>query len=374
VVEPPTSIFTHHFTRYHFGSASLDVSPWPLVTMALIWAEIVACEIRVCIENADLHMRLRGALHWDVRTKSGLGGRILRQAFPALGLRKNDRLEPGPTLLDTWLFDALSVFPITVTFWRVRDRNRLNRNSPLWTIPGFGIEYLAIDFLHCLDLGVLQKFVGVVFWLLLLSDAFVSPSLAPILSEDSRLQLGLLYIKSLLYRFYARARIDTPGFSEIWNLTMHMLGSKADPTLGAKAAETRHLMDFVAELLRDYQEYMPQPDGELLKQACSEMVEFIRIMNTSPRNMDIPTRTRFMNCYLRFVTLFERAAGDLQLQPKHHLTYHACQRTRVLGNPKFSTTHLDEHTNGVCARIARSTHRMTFAKSVFKKLNLSRTL
>ena len=38
------------------------------------------------------------------------------------------------------------------------------RPSPLFSCPGFSLEAVFIDILHCMDLGVAQDILGNVFW------------------------------------------------------------------------------------------------------------------------------------------------------------------------------------------------------------------
>ena len=164
----------------------------------------------------------------------------------------------------------------------------LRRLSPLWNITGFGIHHLAIDVLHTLDLGVLQRFIGTVLWRFLDAQIFVSDMVSGMLNRESLDQLGIAAIRGMTYKWYSdnpRGAWDfffgkTPPppptlqqtyiphaqyisanygrappddrkpHNEIWNLTHKMLGSRRSPDFSAKGMETRHFFPFVMSLLR----------------------------------------------------------------------------------------------------------------------------
>ena len=112
-------------------------------------------EVILLVATQRDHDMIIAALFYDLRRQNNFGGRALRVDLPTLGLRRGDRLEPCEGLTDMHRFEEL-VVPFTVIFWRTSIATRLWRMSPLWIIPGFGLQCLSIDLLHTLDLGTLR--------------------------------------------------------------------------------------------------------------------------------------------------------------------------------------------------------------------------
>ena len=85
-------------------------------------------------------------------------------------LQATGRLEATADLLDVAAFD-IKPLPMTVLFWRRRsdDRGRVTNKvlhrCPLLAAPFLDpMLVLALDTLHTLHLGVVMRFVAVVFW------------------------------------------------------------------------------------------------------------------------------------------------------------------------------------------------------------------
>eukprot|EP00959_Pyramimonas_sp_CCMP1952_P309829 6483375-Pyramimonas_sp.AAC.1 len=113
--------------------------------------------------------------------RSNFRGRTVMKDFPDIrtdkvpdvGIRKGDRLDPSPDMLDTQQFDDISEFPITLVFWRPTANERCYHRNPLLNATiGTGLHTFAIDELHALHLGVFKVYVAHVFWILLLANVF----------------------------------------------------------------------------------------------------------------------------------------------------------------------------------------------------------
>ena len=151
-----------------------------------------------------------------------------------------------------------------------------------------------------------------------------------------------------------------------------MLGKRTNPELSAKAAETVGLLDFAVELCRDHGHLFPNNQGELLYASGKAALDFNRIMREAPRVLSRGQQEAMMTTYLRFTALFDRAGG--KLTPKFHLMIHLIQQCGVRGNPRFYPTYRDESINGVIAKLARSSHRSTFADTVHAKFGVLQKL
>ena len=102
--------------------------------------------------------------------------------------------------------------------------------SSIFESPGFQLDYIALDSMHCGDLGVFQDAIGGLLWLEIDNKSWHRSH-----------AIGVAWLNLQLKDFY-RAN---PGLSAI-NLTVSMLqGQKRSyPTLKSKAAECRHLAAF----------------------------------------------------------------------------------------------------------------------------------
>ena len=158
----------------------------------------------------------------------------------------------------------------------------------------------------------------------------------------------------------------------MWNITLKMLGKEEAPNLSAKANEAKNLLEFAILLLERHIAKLDPLMGNLLLESGRAALKVNQIISESPRNMTANQRQQLMDAYLKHMSLFERAGGNII--PKHHLLIHCFQRTSVLGNPKFYHTYKDESLNGVIVKIARSSHRLTFYETVHKKFNVLRKL
>ena len=158
--------------------------------------------------------------------------------------------------------------------------------------------------------------------------------------------------------------------SEVWNLTLKMLGKRSNPELKAKAAETRGLLDFAVELLEKHAAKFrdrPGPKNPKTLHECllasgkaAQKVE--DIIRRGDREMKRETQRELLFHYMRHVNFYSRAGG--QLTPKHHLMVHMIQRIGRRGNPRFYATYRDESLNGIIGNIAKYAHRLTFCQTI----------
>eukprot|EP00959_Pyramimonas_sp_CCMP1952_P329455 6897377-Pyramimonas_sp.AAC.1 len=129
--------------------------------------ECTSHEIWCLITDQEMHRTIRFRLCWKKTNR----GRALYADLPEYGLRKGDRVEPSPTLLDSADFDHLSFDkgPVLVKFWRPTPgaERCYHRNPLLDPALGTGMHTFSIDELHCLHLGVFQSWASTVVWLLI---------------------------------------------------------------------------------------------------------------------------------------------------------------------------------------------------------------
>jgi hypothetical protein len=200
------------------------------------------------------------------------------------------------------------------------------------------------------------------------------PNISFLSTEDCN-RIALLGIKKKLWDHYKLKRTDPEWRkkgSEIWNLTIKMLGKKKNPMLNVKAAEAKGVLEFVVKQL---QEDCPKLFGAVERErgalllACGNAAlkvdMALRASSMANFEMEPARQQQLLNDYTHHVTLFHRAGGNLI--PKHHMMFHLIIDTARLGAPSLHATFRDESLNGVIAAIARSCHRNHFSEAVHFK-------
>ena len=185
-------------------------------------------------------------------------------------------------------------------------------------------------------------------------------------------------LRSELWQYYKDRRDGDPNWkktgTQIWNITLGMLGKKDAPNLKSKAAEASGMLLFVVATLERHLPTVTDPvkilKGKLLLAAGQAALSFDHILkeNKACRNIPYKISEQLFKGYMRFLTFYERAGGNLT--PKCHLMFHIVQKTLQKGNPRFYATYHDESFNGIIARIARSVHRTHWSETVLRKSTL----
>ncbi|CAE8617843.1 unnamed protein product, partial [Polarella glacialis] len=300
-------------------------------------------------------------------------GRCLFKKINHLGLKSGDRLEPSTWLQDIAKFETMTV-PFKVLFWRCSKRDRVTHPSPVLEIEGVTVDTWGIDLLHSWVLGPLGNYIAKSILLLISSKPYCRKSLY--LDAEACQRVSLLALKGDLMNHYAARRASDSNWkakgSQVWNLTIKMLGSADNPRLSAKAAETHGLLKFVVETLAKHEHNFEEsraPTASLLLQAGRAAVKFDDTLNQhSGRPVSSEMCQQLLFSFTRFACLFEKAGG--KLTPKCHLMVHLADRARTDGHPRAYHTYKDESMNGVIARIAQSCHHATWTESVLRKFTI----
>ena len=106
--------------------------------------------------------------------------------------------------------------------------------SSLFSCPGFRLDYLALDSMHCGDLGVFPDAIGGLMYIEMQHKPWHSSFAA-----------GVVWLNSQLKNYYSA----NPHLTRV-QLTVNMIKNRdcAYPTLKCKAAECRHLAGFAVYL------------------------------------------------------------------------------------------------------------------------------
>ena len=338
--------------------ASMDSADdsWQDRTAASHQAAIMASIRKRMVNTEEEMVQLREAMSCD----GGFGGLALDKDYPALDLQKGFRLmEEGP-VTDIHNLKDLAL-PAVLTFFDSKGAAVLNHVCPLLiSVPGFSIEHIALDAMHILDLGVTQYLVGAVL-ARLVSNNFVGSTAR---YKERRNLDNIIGLRRRMKTYYLNTTRERGRMTEVGRLTLPMLSmgtkkkkdgtsTKSHPRLKAKAAETRHLLPMLSQIIAENPGKMGA--GAVHLTICvREMNLFYRTMHDSPRQMS-PDALRVLESSMsRFLTHWTAWGGHVVF--KHHMAWHLAQRARRHGNPRYYWTYADEGENRVMSSVAKSLH------------------
>ncbi len=133
-----------------------------------------------------------------------------------------------------------------------------------------------------------------------------------------------------------------------------MLGPRTNPRLKAKAAETRHLVPLLPDLIRQYNALFGPKSGYLLR--CVEaLLKFYDICSKEPRMMSSAGLNDLQSSVLLCVNSWRSYRGKMVF--KWHMFWHIAERAEWLGNPRFYHTYMDEETNRQMGAVAKTLHK-----------------
>ena len=233
-----------------------------------------------------------------------------------------------------------------LTHWQFLDRQMLlgRQVSAVYASPGFHTGLVAIDWLHCCDLGVCADFLGNIFVMLL---PFYAGS-----NAKQRVSSMFLAMKT----YYEANKIS----SRLCNLTLKMLKktSKSSPKLRAKAAEARALVSFAKQEackhLRD-----SEPPEQAAKMAACQLEVCYQCLSDYNRDTLEQASTSFCLLYEGLET-YASAKGAWKIKPKFHMWLELCHMGL---NPAINWVYRDEDFGGYAASVFR---RRGGVKTLFK--------
>lgn len=312
------------------------------------------CERVVNIDSQRLHAIVLGSLFGDKRSGGGRG-RCLNRAVEELGLLPGDRLEPSHLLGNVGLFESLPI-PSQVLFWRPANMTVATHRNPIFSdVTGVTIKHLALDILHCLNLGVYKDFCTAAIWAFILGDVWQTRGR----TQEELIRLGVSRCKNELFKWYAR-RKQTHRFTalyELQDLRPSMLGTPNDQSLATKGAETGTLLYFCTDMLRIHAGTLGDRGAALLELGIS-LVVVKDTMRGCGRVLDVPAYQTIVDNAKRAFVLRENAV--VHWAPKWHMLLHLVGGALIYGNPVYYTTFLDEDYNGRLATLASKLHRSTW--------------
>ena len=171
-----------------------------------------------------------------IKQLGGARGRALTTDLPELGLRASDRLEPSPTLPDIGSLEHETA-PIDVVFWRRSEESLVRNRNSFWK-ASIGINaanHLTVDVLHCLHLGVMNRWCRMAFWTI-----FTSGALGSVGSSEHGLVACCLALRASMEAWHTKRHKDFPDeeLTKLSDLVPAMFGKEGTPKCKTKGAET----------------------------------------------------------------------------------------------------------------------------------------
>ena len=274
-------------------------------TIAHYQAACAACETSVVLDRPLLR-EVRNALQFSKGK-----GRHLVCDIPAAGLLKNDQLRPSAEQPDIGHID-LEAGPRQCIFWRAAEQTLAKVRNPLISEEcGLSLRSFAIDWLHCLSMGVFQHYLGHLVCELIEGDLLDFVPARGMKSEQCCVR-----IMALLKNWYRSERKQGRPHSEVQALVKGMLRQSGQPFLGLHAAETNGFLRFAQQVL------LPQFGGGLgarcgpYTDAATALVEILDICyrrDGKPKGAVIRQFTNSSAALFRSLQKLE-----LRFKPKHH--------------------------------------------------------
>jgi hypothetical protein len=354
----------------HVEEVSLFKVPWQPRTQESYLEELATHLVAVHLSDDAERAAIDASLcwlddyPWGRRVSGSLGARW--------GLAAKDQLVVTDVLRNPHDLMLLRT-PCTVFFFRPRRESGVSGLSIMFNVPGvpslgidhFEVNHLAECTLHTVDLGIAQRFCATSIVKALTCNVYGLRQK----SRLARVKRGCFKIRQDMKTYYANWQKRFPH-KQLTRLSKAFsyrhLGNLKMPCLKAKGGQTRCLVRFCTELM---QKHNCGDDGKLLAQSGQALVDMYDIMEHEPRRMSLNSRRLLVQAAVNHVTLYKAAGGHLV--HKHHGVLHMAVDAGRTGNPRHISTYEDESENGVVAKIGLRCHGLTFAKSVFERLELT---
>jgi hypothetical protein len=223
-----------------------------------------------------------------------------------------------------------------------------------------------VDSLHTLHLGVFKAFCLEVFWACIDADVWKTNAT----SVDVRFAVSCDRLRQDLFAWYRRKERSDPqqDLYKLSDLTPAMLGNPRHRSLATKAAETGTLIEFARDVVAEHRVRLGT-SGSALLTVGNALVQLRNTMRESPQRMSADQAQQLVDCAK--TAFVYRAAAGIPFTPTWHLMLHLASDAWSSGNPGCLATFLDESLNGFLAKMAASSHRLTWHRSVLAAFNWS---
>lgn len=269
-------------------------------------------------------------------------------------LRKWDRLEIGGSImrdLHCTINELLSSNNdvVDLRFWRQGTSHNFSHISPIMEVAGFQFEYVMIDTLHTIDLGVGPRLAGVALQRILQHGKCF---------QNNSSELGMALGCSELTAALARWKTG-PGVAQrlcrSYNFKTFKLKTLSKGHLKAKGMQCRVLLPFVRWLLMS-KKCKGVPHRLHMLRAISSLCQALACMrsaNFSPARLGA----------LLEIVHHSSVKASVPLLPKFHMSRHLAQLSMRAGSPESYSCYRDESHNRNIVTMAKA-NPFTLSKAV----------
>jgi len=231
----------------------------------------------------------------------------------------------------------------------------------LFSIIGLRVEAVMVDVLHAVDQGVAAHIIADIFF-------DVLPKFGG--NQQSQLQTLNRRIKN----FYKSGSFGNKSRLQGDLTFMNMKTAGGWPKLKAKAAATRHLAPFAAQLSSEFNTNSPHDRQRQTVIDC--LVAFYDLVSCEDRCLSSAALKELAKIGFDLCSNYACLAAEARqhewkrwkLVPKFHLFQHLCfTQAASAGNPRFFWTYPDEDMVGQMIEAAKSCHPATLAKTALYK-------
>ena len=279
------------------------------------------------------------------------------------------------------LFDTKAV-PFTAVFWRThtdhvgRCTDISNHRNPLFcdelgTDPS---HVLAVDSLHSVYYGPMQKWASATLWRILLRNPWNLPG-----PDSAVLDLGVRRLRTHMLEYFTEAAV--PHNRRVGDLTLTMLGERRGcvvrgdhphpgTALKTKAAETGIMFNFALSLLQTplvvgagVQHYS---DLVISGKALDRWMETTR--STNDICLSVPECQILRDEAQRHLIHCRKTL--IAMVPKHYFFAEMSIRAHFMGNPRMYNCFEDEGLNMVLRELAAHSHRLRSDERIHTHIKL----
>ena len=220
--------------------------------------------------------------------------------------------------------------------------------SPLFSLPAFIIQYIIIDCLHAIDLGVAADVAGSFFAeLIFAKDGFLAGP-----TVENRVSALWILIKEQ-YKL-----LKTPCRLQALTKEMIVKSTKnAKPKLRAKVGEMRHLVPCILAIAKEYCKHVGETaHAKTVVNLFSRLMDFYMFLGINDFQAETLSRISY-EFSLLYKALAEEKVQKTRwfLKPKLHLMQELCEyMVHDHGDPSGYWTYMDEDFVGFIAKMASS--------------------
>ena len=236
-----------------------------------------------------------------------------------------DRLVPHAGMLNITIFDEATP-PFDLLFWRAtadakgKISDHVINRCPLFqralgTSPA---RTLAVDTLHSVNYGPMQRWCSAAVWRVLLSNPWHYNG-----TMEQRMEMAARRLRSDLFSWYNETQV--PHARRLNDFTLSMIGHSAGIQMGecmphpgcamkTKAAETAVIMDWAIDLVRKYQDGLTL--GAELLVAGDALQKWTDVVLSQTLLADHRAQQQLLDLAVKDVLRAERA--QVSMVPAHH--------------------------------------------------------